>query len=248
MTMNTRNGLNILVGYTMLFLNLTSCNGKTSTEQVVQATQTQLIGEYSISITTPESKLSVTPSKTQHKLINKPTSTVSHSPTPISSSENAYPVAGAENPSAPVTTVLYPYPPPVNGNIQTTPTIQPTQPVSNPLTPEPEIVIFTKLSASNPYNVNLVSGGVQLIEFFAFWDPICKSMAPVLHKLEVQYKGKIKFSYLDIDDPENNKLKAELGFEYPPHIFLIDKDGNILHQWKGYVGEAELILAISSIQ
>jgi thiol-disulfide isomerase/thioredoxin len=113
------------------------------------------------------------------------------------------------------------------------------------ITITPEIFIETAQKVSNPYNVSLASGGEQFIEFFSYWDPICKSMAPVLNKLEFQYIGRIKFVYLDIDDSANDQIRSQLGFSNQPQFYLIDGSGNILEQWQGYVSEAELISALS---
>lgn len=141
--------------------------------------------------------------------------------------------------TAMITSYPYPIVSEVNPNIVT----QPTELINEQHTPE--IIINSGLSASNPASVRLSSGKNQLIEFFAYWDPISKSMAPVLNKLEALYKGRITFIFLDIDDPKNDLNKNELGYQYPPHIFLIDSQGKILKQWIGYVDEAELITAFS---
>jgi hypothetical protein len=69
-------------------------------------------------------------------------------------------------------------------------------------------------------------------------------MAPVVHGLETKYCGQLNFVYLDVDDGSNNAFKSDLGYVYQPHVFLLDADGNIITQWLGYVGEAELEAAI----
>jgi thioredoxin-related protein len=59
-------------------------------------------------------------------------------------------------------------------------------------------------------------------------------MAPMVHGLEATYFGKIKFSYLEISNPLNDDFRNYLGFQYRPSFYLLDGDGNILHQWVGY--------------
>jgi len=100
-------------------------------------------------------------------------------------------------------------------------------------------VVKAFLEATDPGTVNLVTGKVQLIEFFAFWDPTSKSMATVVHGLETQYKDRIHFIYLDVDDPENSQFKNALGYNYPPHFFLIDGEGGVMQQWVGFVKKEE---------
>jgi hypothetical protein len=64
-------------------------------------------------------------------------------------------------------------------------------------------------------------------------------MAPIVHGLEAEYDGKVKFSYLDIDDPANDEFKRALGYRVQPHFFLLDEGGNILNQWLGRVSAEE---------
>jgi hypothetical protein len=65
-------------------------------------------------------------------------------------------------------------------------------------------------------------------------------MAPMVHGLEAKYFGRIKFSYLDADDPLTDEFQQTLGFIYQPEIYLLDKDGNILQKWVGFTAEAKL--------
>jgi hypothetical protein len=60
-------------------------------------------------------------------------------------------------------------------------------------------------------------------------------MAPIVHGLEVEYFGRIKFVYLDVDDPANDEFKKQLGYRYQPHFMLIDGEGTIIQQWVGSV-------------
>ena len=60
-------------------------------------------------------------------------------------------------------------------------------------------------------------------------------MAPIVHGLEDEYSGKMIFSYLDIDDPENRETMRTLGFRVQPEFYLLDGDGNVLKKWVGFV-------------
>ena len=64
-------------------------------------------------------------------------------------------------------------------------------------------------------------------------------MAPMVHGLEAKYFGKIRFSYLDADDPNTFDFQQALGFRYQPEIYLLDGDGNLLQKWIGYTSEQE---------
>jgi hypothetical protein len=65
-------------------------------------------------------------------------------------------------------------------------------------------------------------------------------MAPMVHGLEAKYFGKIKFNYLDADDPQTRDFQRVLGFYYQPELYLLDADGNVLKKWVGYLTQEDL--------
>jgi hypothetical protein len=71
-------------------------------------------------------------------------------------------------------------------------------------------------------------------------------MAPIVHGLEVDYFGTIKFVYLDIDDAANSKFLKELGFKYQPQFILLDGEGKILQKWVGPVSADDFRTAFDS--
>ena len=64
-------------------------------------------------------------------------------------------------------------------------------------------------------------------------------MAPMVHGLEAKYFGRIKFTYLDADDPLTKDFQRTLGFRYQPEIYLLDGTGNLLQKWVGYTSGEE---------
>ena len=56
----------------------------------------------------------------------------------------------------------------------------------------------------------------------------------MVHGLEAKYYGKIKFSYLEISNPQNADFIKYLDFQYRPSFYLLDSDGKILNKWIGY--------------
>ena len=65
-------------------------------------------------------------------------------------------------------------------------------------------------------------------------------MAPMVHGLEAEYFGKVKFTYLDADDPDTDAFQRTLGFYYQPELYLLDANGNVLKKFIGNVSEDEL--------
>ena len=59
-------------------------------------------------------------------------------------------------------------------------------------------------------------------------------MAPMVHGLEAKYFGRIKFTYLDADDPNTLDFQRTLGFQYQPEVYLLDGNGNLLKKWVGF--------------
>ena len=70
-------------------------------------------------------------------------------------------------------------------------------------------------------------------------------MAPMVHGLEAKYFGRIKFSYLDADDPETRDFQQALGFTYQPELYLLDANGTVLEKWVGFTSEEELEAAFA---
>ncbi|HET7011886.1 MAG TPA: hypothetical protein VFI11_14000 [Anaerolineales bacterium] len=67
-----------------------------------------------------------------------------------------------------------------------------------------------------------------------------------MHGLENAWGDRIRFVYLDIDDPRNDAFKSALGYQYQPHLFLLDGEGKVLRQWVGFVDGSELEAAFLS--
>jgi hypothetical protein len=64
-------------------------------------------------------------------------------------------------------------------------------------------------------------------------------MAPMVHGLEAKYFGKIRFVYLDADDPATFEFQRALGFRYQPEFYLLDGNGNVLKKWIGFVSQED---------
>lgn len=71
-------------------------------------------------------------------------------------------------------------------------------------------------------------------------------MAPMVHGLEAEYSGKVKFSYLDADDPNTDAFQRTLGFQYQPEFYLMDASGNILKKLIGFISEDEFRSTLNS--
>ncbi|GAB4496605.1 MAG: hypothetical protein OHK003_02270 [Anaerolineales bacterium] len=64
-------------------------------------------------------------------------------------------------------------------------------------------------------------------------------MAPMVHGLEAEYYGRVKFNYLDADDPRTESFQRTLGFVYQPEFYFLDANGNVLKKMVGFISETE---------
>jgi thioredoxin-like negative regulator of GroEL len=71
-------------------------------------------------------------------------------------------------------------------------------------------------------------------------------MAPMVHGLEAEYSGRVKFSYLDADDPNTIEFQRALGFAYQPEFYILDAGGNVLKKLIGHISEGEFRSALDS--
>ena len=62
----------------------------------------------------------------------------------------------------------------------------------------------------------------------------------MVHGLEAEYFGRVKFAFLDADDPNTNTFQRTLGFAYQPELYLLDANGNVLQKFIGYTTEDQL--------
>ena len=65
-------------------------------------------------------------------------------------------------------------------------------------------------------------------------------MAPMVHGLEAEYFGRVKFAFLDADDPNTDGFQRALGFYSQPELFLLDGSGNLLQKFIGFTSEDQL--------
>ncbi len=140
--------------------------------------------------------------------------------------------AGAASPTIP--------PPPVGVTATVpAPSTTPTPTLTPTLTE-----VDPEFHPTDPDEVELAAGKLQLVEFFAYWCGTCRAIAPDIHRLEEEYEGRMNFVYLDIDNPATRELKRALGYREPPHFFLLDGEGKILRQWRGRVDPEQIALEI----
>lgn len=76
-----------------------------------------------------------------------------------------------------------------------------------------------------------------LVDFTATWCPPCRILAPVLDALASEYKGRMKFTKLNVDD--HQRTAQEYGIRATPTL-LVFKQGRVVKQIVGAVPRAKL--------
>ncbi|XP_057768438.1 thioredoxin-like protein HCF164, chloroplastic [Salvia miltiorrhiza] len=77
-----------------------------------------------------------------------------------------------------------------------------------------------------PYEKALSNGKPTVVEFYADWCEVCKELAPDVYKVKQQFKDKVNFVMLNVDNTKWEQELDEFGVEGIPHFAFLDKDGN----------------------
>jgi thioredoxin 1 len=81
-----------------------------------------------------------------------------------------------------------------------------------------------------------------LVDFWATWCAPCRAIAPAVEDLASQYKGKVKFTKLNIDD--NQDTPQQYGIRSIPTL-LVFKGGKVVSQIVGAVPKSKIEDAIT---
>ncbi len=82
-----------------------------------------------------------------------------------------------------------------------------------------------------------VKEGVVFIDFFAEWCMPCTMMSPIIEDLSEEFRGKVKFGKVDVD--ENQKVAQKFGVTSIP-TFVLLKGSEILERYSGTMSQNEL--------
>jgi len=105
--------------------------------------------------------------------------------------------------------------------------------------------VMYSTAAKEPINTIPVRGMVTMVDLGAKTCIPCKMMAPILAKLEKEYKGKAAIVFIDVrEDPAAAKRFAIRAI--PTQIFF-DKKGQEVRRHEGFMSEKDIIKQLSEM-
>lgn len=87
-------------------------------------------------------------------------------------------------------------------------------------------------------------GRPMIVDFSATWCPPCKQLKPIFEKLAEEFKGRIDFVTVDVDN--NPELAQAYGVQSIPMMVFLNKDGQIQNTIIGFQDRDQLLAAINT--
>ena len=75
--------------------------------------------------------------------------------------------------------------------------------------------------ASVPFSVAIEDEKPALVEFYAEWCGVCRSIAPTIAHLHDRYGDRVNFVMMDIDDPQWQLQARDFGVVGVPHFAFL---------------------------
>ena len=86
---------------------------------------------------------------------------------------------------------------------------------------------------------------IKVLDLWAEWCGPCKFMEPMIEELEKEFKGKVEFEKINVD--ENQELTAKHGVMSIP-TYIIEKDGQELERIIGATQKDNFVKLISKYE
>ncbi|MCH5236677.1 MAG: thioredoxin family protein [Muribaculaceae bacterium] len=88
------------------------------------------------------------------------------------------------------------------------------------------------------------NGLPTIIDFSATWCPPCRQLKPIFSKLEEEFKGRINFITIDVDD--NPSIAQYYGVQSIPMLIFMDPNGQIKNTLVGFQTRDQLLETINT--
>lgn len=108
------------------------------------------------------------------------------------------------------------------------------------LTPAPETSLAAQAEASVPLEVARENGKPTLVEFYANWCTSCQAMAADLGKLKADYRDRVNFVMLNVDNSKWIPEMLAYNVDGIPHFAFVDAGGETVAEAIGEIPRAVL--------
>ena len=98
---------------------------------------------------------------------------------------------------------------------------------------------------ATPLNVALTNGNPTLMEFYANWCTSCQAMAGDLAQLKQDYKGKVNFVMLNVDNSKWLPEVLNYNVDGIPHFVFLNDEGKAIAE---SIGEQPLGIMNENLQ
>lgn len=88
------------------------------------------------------------------------------------------------------------------------------------------------------------NGLPTIVDFSATWCPPCRQLKPIFEALKEEYKGKVNFVTIDVD--ENPQISTSYGVQNIPTMVFINPQGNELTRTIGFQDRDQIINVIDT--
>lgn len=89
-----------------------------------------------------------------------------------------------------------------------------------------------------------INGKPTIVDFSASWCPPCQKLKPIFAKLEEEFKDRINFVTIDVDN--NPELSQAYSVQSIPMLVFLNKDGEIQNTIVGFRDRDQLLAAINT--
>ncbi|APD49447.1 redoxin domain-containing protein [Synechococcus sp. CS-602] len=88
--------------------------------------------------------------------------------------------------------------------------------------------------------VALANGRPTILEFYADWCEVCRTMAPAMEAIETEHRGAVDLVLLNVDNPRWSPEIERYGVNGIPQLEFFDKDGQVVGRSLGGRSQLEL--------
>lgn len=95
------------------------------------------------------------------------------------------------------------------------------------------------------FEAEIIKGKIPaIVDFWAEWCPPCRLIAPIFEKISAEYKGRLKFAKVNVD--ENRNLAEKYEIKAIPSLVVFD-NGKEIERIMGALKEEHLKAKINDI-